>query len=500
MSSVLKIISEKQTTFCKGLSPKRNQKISFAIGQLFIYLIFSCQSNISPPNSSSNPPTDPPVVPGDYTVAWQNMLGGNQSDDPTTMVILPDGSSVIAGSTQSDLSGDVPSTKGYSDIWIIKVSAGGGLIWSKCFGGSGYESASKIIATKDGGFAIVCSVSEPNKNQDGHDGDITGYHGTWSSDLWIIKIDAKGNALWNKAFGGTGDEAGGSLVEMDNGELIVGGSTNSTDGDLAGIHSFGDTDAWLFKLDINQNIVWQKKMGGSKPEAITSMTRSTGGGILLAAHTQSNDGEVVGSHVTPVGPGVISGDFWIIKLDEGGSVIWKKAFGGSHDDWPFSLIELNDKTIVVSGSTQSSDGDITGYHNYVDHGVSNTTSDAWIVKLKSNGELMWEKSFGGSGSEGVFSSAATNSNSVVFFGFADSNDGDVSGNHGGTDIWILQLSADNQTRWQKCFGGTGFDYGGDISATADGVLLFSGSSTSNDGDITSSHGQGDFWVVQLSPK
>ena len=206
-----------------------------------------------------------------------------------------------------------------------------------------------IIKSQDGGFAVIANAAGASEKQ------ITDYHGTGNEDIWILKIDANGNLLKEKAIGGSGADYGNAIIETSDGGLVVIGSSDSTDGDLTGIRSFGDKDGWIVKLDADLNISWQKKMGGSGPDIFSSITAASDGGVLLAAYIQSIDGEITGSHVTQNNaPGVVSGDFWVVKLNQGGELMWQKALGGSKDDHPNSIIELGDRTIIASGSTQSS--------------------------------------------------------------------------------------------------------------------------------------------------
>lgn len=442
-------------------------------------LFYSCHPHETvepqPPQSLPQPPAKT------FSIGLQKDLGNYLPFFDVTS----DGGTIFTGQYPIDISGDVI---------VKKFDASGAVAWKRTFGGIGYEQGSGIVSTKDGGVIVVASISEPSN------GGIAGYHfnaaqGTY--DIWILKLDANGNLTNQKVIGGMGDEFASAIVETVDGKLILAGSSASTDGDLASVSSHGDKDAWLLKLDADLNILMQKKMGGSGPDAFTSMVLTSSGDILLAAHTQSNDGDVTGFHPGVVGPGIVAGDFWIVRTDINGSVAWKKDFGGSHDDWPLSIIELKDQSIVVSGSTQSSDGDVIGYHNYVDHGVSNVTEDAWVVKLSASGGVLWKKCFGGSGDDGVSGAIKTADGSIFMIGVATSKDGDVLGNHGNADAWIFQLDSDGDLLSQRCWGGSQFDYGNSIRIS-NGALLFGAQTSSGDGDLAGNQDLNfNSWLVEV---
>jgi len=139
----------------------------------------------------------------------------------------------------------------------------------------------------------------------------------------------------------------------------------------------------------------------------------------------------------------------------------------------------------------SNDGDVTGHH-----GTSSTT-DGWIVKLSSSGTVQWEKSIGGSGNDEFDRVIRTADDGYICVGFTTSTDGDVSGNHGGEDVWVVKLDAYGNIQWQKCLGGTATDYGSDIVQTVDGKYTLIGTVYSTDGDVTGNHGGYDGWVVRL---
>ncbi len=141
------------------------------------------------------------------------------------------------------------------------------------------------------------------------------------------------------------------------------------------------------------------------------------------------------------------------------------------------------------GGTFSNDGDVSGNHGIV---------DSWIVKLNSSGDIIWQKCFGGTDDDVAFSIQQTSDGGFIVAGYTSSNDGDVSGNHGGGDYWVVKLDSSGTIQWQKCLGGTDNDEAKSIQQTSDGGYIVAGETWSNDGDVSGNHGNSDYWVVKLN--
>jgi len=124
--------------------------------------------------------------------------------------------------------------------------------------------------------------------------------------------------------------------------------------------------------------------------------------------------------------------------------------------------------------------------------------DYWIVKLDNTGSIQWQKSLGGSNFDYGWSIRQAIDGGYIVAGYSNSNNGSVTSNHGSNDCWILKLNNLGNLQWQKSFGGSGFDYGWSIGQTIDGGYIILGNSSSNDGDLTFNHGGWDFWIVKLT--
>ena len=247
--------------------------------------------------------------------------------------------------------------------------------------------------------------------------------------------------------------------------------------------SFGQTPA---------GIQWQKCFGGSLDEYITNIQQTSDGGYISIGVTNSNNGDVSGNHGGT--------DVWLVKTNSIGNLQWQKCFGGTLDDYGFSIQQTTDGGFILTGYTYSNNGDVSGNHG---------NADVWVAKLNTAGILQWQKCFGGLSSEAGTSIQQTSDGGYVLVGFTFSNNGDVSGNHGEGDIWVVKLNSSGILQWQKCYGGVSYDECSDIKQTSDGGFILTGRTTSNDGDVSGNHGgsspnnpptyaASDYWVIKLN--
>lgn len=225
-------------------------------------------------------------------------------------------------------------------------------------------------------------------------------------------------------------------------------------------------------------IKWQRSFGGLANDCSQSIQQTTDGGYVTGGFSLSN---LNGNHG--------GADYWIVKLDTVGNIEWQKCFGGSYNDIAYFVEQTNDDGYIIAGITWSSDGDVVGNHG---------GSDCWIVKLNSTGEIEWQKCFGGSNDEESYSIKQTNDGGYVVTGYTFSNNGNVSGYHGGYDFWIFKIDSIGIIEWQKCLGGTYDDVSYSINQTLDGGYIISGYSRSSDGDLSVNQGNSDFWVIKLN--
>jgi hypothetical protein len=338
-------------------------------------------------------------------------------------------------------------------------------------GGSGDEEGRAIQQTADGGFVAI-GYSGSN------DGDAKGNHG--GKDMWVVKLSDSGALEWQKSLGGSGNEEGRSIQQTADGGFVAIGESGSNDGDAKGNH--GGKDMWVVKLSDSGALEWQKSLGGSGDEEGDAIQQAADGGYIAVGFSDSDDGDVSGNH------GEI--DAWLVKLTGSGALEWQKSLGGGGMDNGRSVQQTADGGYVVIGDSYSNDGDSKGNHG---------GKDMWVVKLSDSGALEWQKSLGGGGYEEGYAIQQTADGGFIAVGLTFSNDGDVSGNHGETDAWLVKLTGGGELEWQKSLGGSWLDAAASVQQTADGGFIAVGLSYSNDGDASGNHGDMDVWVVKLGP-
>ncbi len=216
-------------------------------------------------------------------------------------------------------------------------------------------------------------------------------------------------------------------------------------------------------------IVWQQCYGGSQEELVYDAA-VINDKLYIVGATKSQDGDVSFNHGTA--------DAWLIVTDTVGNIIWEKTYGGSNGDWFAKILPTDNNTIYLLGSTASSDGDIS-YDPYPG------SRDIWVVKIDMLGNILWEKVIGGGMIDNVESGTLASDGGVVVFGWTGSQDGEVTVNYGMYDMWLVKLNSDGDIEWDKSFGTDDFDYGTAIISTSDGGFLIGGVSTiGNGGNLT----------------
>ena len=230
-------------------------------------------------------------------------------------------------------------------------------------------------------------------------------------------------------------------------------------------------------------IEWQKCLGGTSEDIANSIKQTSDGGFIVAGETSSNNGDVWGNHG--------GYDYWVVKLNSSGGILWQKCLGGQDWDVAYSIQQTSDGGFIVAGYTESYYGDVWGNHG---------GSDYWVVKLNSSGDILWQKCLGGTGDDEAHSIQQTSDRGFIVAGYTESNDDDVSDNHGGKDYWVVKLNSSGDIEWQKCLGGTSYDYANSIQQASDGGFIVAGFTLSNDGDVSGNHenGNSDSWVVKLN--
>ena len=357
---------------------------------------------------------------------WNKTFGGADFDAASPVQQTAEGGYILAGLTESYGAGSC-------DGWLVKTDFYGNEQWNKTFGGTAEDAVFSLDHTTDGGYILA---------------GCTNSYGAGYGDAWLVKTDSNGNKQWEKIFGGTGDDGSRSVQQTADGGYILAGGTKS--------YGAGSWDAWLVKTDSNGNELWRKTFGGASEDVAYSVQQTADGGYILAGRT------------TSYGEGPCDG--WLVKTDSNGNKQWDKTFGGTGADFGESVQQTTDGGYILAGETDS-------------YGAG--SRDFWLVKIDSNGIVQWEKTFGGSGVDGADSVQQTTDGGYIIAGYTDSY---VAGTRA---VWLVKTDSNGNGLWNKTFGGAGNNLAESVQQTTDGGYIVAGHTDSYGA------GSADCWLIKV---
>lgn len=275
-------------------------------------------------------------------IEWQRSVGGTGYESARDIVQTADGGFIVLGETNSTDGGVIAGHGGTKDIWLLKLSASGNMEWQKRYGGSGFDIGNHIEVMSDGSYLIAGTTSS-------NDGDINGNHSTGTfTDAVLMKIAASGAMQWSKCFGGSKND---ELLDcrIINGKIYAAGYANSVDGDIP--PSQKNYDVWLLALDADGNKIFSKVYGGSQNDVAYAMTIGNDHSLTLAGYTTSDDGDVSGAKG--------SQDFWALNVNLDGKLNWQSVAGGTDAEYANTIITDKDGGYLLGGMSYSNDSDVT---------------------------------------------------------------------------------------------------------------------------------------------
>ncbi len=416
-------------------------------------------------------------------LVWQKRYGTNTTDFVRDVANSQNDSRVLGCWGTSLANGD-KTVVGYgsTDFWIIKVDSLGNILWQKDYGGSDVEKLEKVSISNDG--SIFCGGSSFSPISGTKSG--VNYGGI---DMWVIKLDSLGNLLWDVSLGGLWDEELYAITATTDGGCVCGGYSQSGISGNKTQNVFGLFDGWVVKLSQNGIIEWQIDLGTTSWDYLfdlielpdkTILCGLTGGGGASGNKTLTGNG----------GP-----DFWIVKLDSTGSIIDQYVYGGTGSDELHEMILTSDNGLICGGlsnSPVSFDRTTPSYGSY----------DAWIIKLDSNFNVVWDQSIGGASIDNLGSLDMTQNGDVICGIYSDSP---ITGNkhemsYGARDFWVVRLDSDGEIIWQNVIGGDQNDELHSVRVTKNGNIFCAGTSWSSvSGDVLIPvKGMADLWLIEIN--
>lgn len=405
-------------------------------------------------------------------IDWQRTIGSNGQDGISTIAPTPDGGYLLGANSQgAEISGEKTEPgRGQSDYWILKTDSFGNIQWQRTIGGNDTDISTKTIVLPDGS-SVVSGHSYSNANFEKTQ-DSKGY-----SDFWIVKLSPTGQIDWQHTYGANMFETTGDLIATTDGGFLLGGtSTSGINGDKTET-SRGQTDYWILKLNASGEIEWQKTMGGSSYDTLTSVVQTSDGNFVCAGYSMSG----ISGDRTLANPWL--DDSWVVKLSATGNILWQHAYNFSEVS---SVIELPDGNLLFGGTKGSSFPIGRSSLSYLFKSV--------VVKTNSLGQVIWSyeeqpitgecrvsELFGSPDGKIYFTSYATE---PTFRGILTKLDAN------GALIWNRVFLNDQTTIAKSLCQTTGNSIIAGLSSTA-GIF----------GDKTeASRGMSDIWIVKFNPE
>lgn len=345
-------------------------------------------------------------------IEWSKTYGGAGNDGAYSVMQTKEGGYALAGFATSGGNNH--------DFWLIKTDSTGIVQLTKTYGGYGIDDAYSVIETLDGGYALA---------------GFTNSSGAGNYDGWLVKLDSEGNMQWNNTYGGaTADDLYIVVQTDDGGYALVGYSTS---------FGAGAADGRLVKVDSSGNLVWSQTYGGAGVDDAVNMVQTSDGGYALVGFTRSF--------------GAGGTDFWLVKVDAEGVLQWNKTYGGPSDDSAHSIVQTSDGGYALAGFTYS---------------FGSGDKDFWLVKVDSQGNMEWNKTFGGTGIDDAVSLVKTSDGGYVLAGCTS------SWGAGSNDVWVVKTDSFGNLVWSQTYGGAGADYAYSIIQASDGGYALVGNTAS----------------------
>ncbi|MEZ4778265.1 MAG: hypothetical protein R2786_02650 [Flavobacteriaceae bacterium] len=363
------------------------------------------------------------ISSSDGAIIWQKYYGGSDDEIATNITKTSDGGYILSGYSQSpnDQCGN-QSNAGFFDYWLLKIDASGNELWCQDFGYAGNDQAFDVFETQDGGFFatgyfdVTASGGEGNNDRSGSGTN----HGV--GEYWAIKMDAQGDFIWTRYFGGNHfDKCHDAIETDDHGFLLIGTSESiqETNSDITNPH--GTFDYWVVKVDANGNKVWVKNYGGAEIDQAYAACETGDGNYFIVGDSRSSEQDVPSNYG--------NADVWFIKISPSGQLLMQKNYGGDQFESAKSIFPTSDGNYLISGSSRSQSNDVSANHG---------ENDAWVFLVDAQGTLLFEKAIGGSSLD--FAEDAIQSNGkLVVVGNTESNNGDIPLNKGIKDILIVKI-------------------------------------------------------------
>jgi len=349
-----------------------------------------------------------------YQAVWEKTYGGDDGDTANGIVALENGEYALVGTCKSF------GAQG-TDMCAVRMNGKGEILWHILLGGKKQDVGKAIIRAADGSLIILGTSKSFAKHYD--------------RDIYVAKVSLEGKLVWEKSLGGKRDEFAGGIARTDDGGLLVVGDSNS--------FGNGYKDVYIVKLDQNGKEITSYVIGGEKEDSAQALTRTSDGAMMLVGYR-----ELERSGNT---------DYFVMKLDQNGKKIWAKTYGEEQADRLNGVTATADGGIVATGSTRS---------------YKSAQTDMSVMKLDSEGNIVWHKIYGFKYYEYGNAVASTDDGSVMVAG------GTSTLGKGDHSTYMIALDQSGKLIWSHVYGDRNKDRGNAIAGMDDGSMVAAGGSDS----------------------
>lgn len=346
-------------------------------------------------------------------ITFEKSYTGSYDMDGLDVTPTTDGGYMIAGFITNDIIDDM-------DVYIVKTNNIGDILWTKTYGGDSPDFSYSILPTLDGNYFVL---------------GYTQSFGGGDYDTWLLKLDNSGDTLWTKRYGSWGNDQGKEIISTSDGNYVITGYSNSA--------TYPDYQAYLIKINPSGDIIWEKYYGGTNIELGNSVKQCPDGGYVMFGQTFSY--------------GAGGGDAYMVKTNTTGDALWYKTFGGAQNDEGICIVSNSDTTFALCIRDSSSVGkDI----------------DVQIIKTDANGDIIWDKKYGGTEKDTDKMIQATSDGGYIVAAISRSFGWNLP------DMWILKLNSSGDTLWTRNYGGNDNEHCYAVRETADGGYIAVGKTES----------------------
>jgi hypothetical protein len=356
---------------------------------------------------------------------WARTYGMTSDDRSYSVRQTPDSGYIVTGGV------------GYmgpanTNVWLMKMNASGDTLWTRAYGGTSEDAGYSVRQTSDNGYIIA---------------GYTYSFGPGDGNVYLIKTNASGDTLWTRTYGGSqGHNYGYSVRQTSDGGYIVAGFTDA--------FGAGNEDVYLIKTNASGNAVWAKTYGGTSNDVGWSVQQTSDSGYIVAGYTSSF--------------GAGNEDVYLIKTNASGDISWTRTYGGSGHDEGLSVQQTSDRGYIIAGWTTS-----FGAGSY----------DVYLIRTNPYGDTLWTRTYGGGGEDYGYSVQQTLDGGCIIAGYT------LSFGAGGYDVWLIKTNASGDTLWTRTYGGgSSGDYGYSVQQTSDSGCIIAG--------YTDFHGAGGAYLVK----